>query len=440
MPVVKYTGGLPASIAENSGPADWIANLTLSGDLPHLVSVVATGPMAAYFSVAWNAAHGLATIRPDARLDFEAFSAAGTLPQVEFGLAFVFDDGSRQADAAPLRLAVLDRDDTAPTALAFGTGGTGGTVAAGAIGATIGTLSVTDPDSSGRFFFSFTSDDDWRFEVVNGVLKLRDGITLGWDDVPHRPVLIEVSDGRQSAAFQLDLSVAPPADGPSPYTPPVLAPGETHGGFALAGPHEALTARPSAAAVAINAQPGDTQQVFLGAEGSVWLGPEVDRIRFADGVLDLDPHGTAAQAAALHHAVSGGDADGAGLAPLVASLQAGVGWAAVAGGLLAATPTLAALDDAHFVGAIATAALGPSPDAALLAAYAGRLAAGAESRAQVAVDIALSPASLARTAAAAPSGHWVADPFDDAAHLPLHPAIAEAAPAAAAAAVGAWFM
>lgn len=437
MPVVRYTGSLPASIAEGSGAADWVGTLALSGDLAHLRAVETSGPMAAYFTASWNAALDLATIRPAASLDFEAFSTAGTLPAVQLGLTYVFDDGSRAVDATPLLVTVLDRDDTAPTGLSFSTGGT---VAAGAIGAAIGTLAVTDPDSTGPFFFTFSAEDDWRFEVVGGVLKLRDGITLGWDDVPHRPVLIQVSDGRQSAAFQLDLSVTVPDDGPSPYIPPVLAAGETHAGFTLAGPHEALTLRPSAAAIAINAQPGGTQQVSLGAEGSVWLGPEVHRIRFADGRLDLDTDGAAVQAAALHRTVAGGEADGADLAPLVASLEAGAGWVAAAGTLLAAAPALAALDDARFVGALAAAAFGPSADAGLSAFYAGRLAAGIESRAQVAVDIALSPASLARTAAAAPTGHWIADPFDDAAHLPLHPAIADAAPAAGPAATGAWFM
>jgi len=137
MPIIRITGGIPASIAENSGPADWIANLGLAGDLSRLAGIEITGPMASYFTATWNPTFGFATLRPDARLDFEAFSAAGILPQVEIGLTYVFDDGTRQTEAAPLRLAVLDRDDTAPTGLAFSSGGT---VAAGAIGAVIGTL------------------------------------------------------------------------------------------------------------------------------------------------------------------------------------------------------------------------------------------------------------------------------------------------------------
>lgn len=171
MPVVRYRGGVPQSIVEGSGPWDWVADLHLSGDLSRLAAVETTGPAAAFFSATWNAALGTATVRPDALLDFESFSAAGALPEVEVALRFVFDDGSRQEDGPRLRVAVLDRDDAPPAALSFSNGGT---VAAGAIGAAIGTLSVSDPDSSGPFFFTFAWEDEWRFEVVDGVLKLRD--------------------------------------------------------------------------------------------------------------------------------------------------------------------------------------------------------------------------------------------------------------------------
>jgi len=153
MPVLTYRGGLPPSIAEGSRPGDWIANLGLSGDVSRLVGIETTAPAAAFFSVSWNAGLGLATVRSGPVLDYEAFSAAEALPEAEFGLRFLFDDGSRQEDGPGFRLAALDRDETAPSALAFGSGGT---VAAGAIGAAIGTLRVSDPDSAGPFSFSFT--------------------------------------------------------------------------------------------------------------------------------------------------------------------------------------------------------------------------------------------------------------------------------------------
>ena len=439
MPVVRYRGGVPQSIVEGSGPWDWVADLHLSGDLSRLAAVETTGPAAAFFSATWNAALGTATVRPDALLDFESFSAAGALPEVEVALRFVFDDGSRQEDGPRLRVAVLDRDDAPPAALSFSNGGT---VAAGAIGAAIGTLSVSDPDSSGPFFFTFAWEDEWRFEVVDGVLKLRDGISLGLDDLPTRPVIIEVSDGRNSAAFVLDVAVTEPDYGPAPYVPPVLAAGETRAGFTLAGPCEALATRPAAEAAAAALQPGGLQRVVLDNGESVWLGPDVERVRFSDGWLGAAAEGPAGHAAALHRAILGEDADGAALAPLAASLRAGAGWAAVAADLLDAAPPLAGLGDAAFVAALAEAALGTAPDAASLALHAERLLSGVASRAQVAVDIALSPASLLRLAEDTPTGHWVADPFDAAAGQPARRTFEDTTSTAATeAATGtAWFM
>jgi hypothetical protein len=437
MPVVRYKGGAPASIAEGSRAANWVANLALEDDLARLVAVETAGPMAGFFSATWNKALGLATIRPNAVLDFESFSAAGALPQVELGLTFVFDDGTRQqGGVAPLRIAVLDRDDTAPVALSFASGGI---VAAGEIGAAIGRLSVSDPDTAGPFHFSFSADDAWRFEVVDGLLKLRDGITLGLDDAPLRPILINVSDGTQSAAFVLNVTVTAPVAEPPAYTPPpLLAPGETRGGVALAGSGEALTTRPAETASVVAPQPGGALQVVVEGGEEVWLGP-VDRLRFADGWLGPAGEGPAAEAASLYRAVLGEQADGVDLAPLVASLRAGAGWTEIAEDLLDAAPTLSALNDAGFVNTLFAAALGEGPGTGDLALQTARLAGGA-SRAQIAVDIALSSTSLARLAEAAPAGHWVADPFDPASGIPASPMLNDAAPIAAPPAAGGWFM
>jgi hypothetical protein len=439
MPVVRYRGGAPASIAEGSRSTDWVANLALEGDLARLVAVETAGPMAAFFSASWNAALRVATIRPNAALDFESFSAAGALPQVDLGLSFVFDDGTRQVGGdSTLRIAVLDRDDTAPVALAFATGGT---VAAGEIGAAIGRLSVTDPDTAGPFHFSFSAEDDWRFEVVNGLLKLRDGITLGLDDVPLRPILINVSDGRQSAAFVLNIEVTAPIAEPPPYTPPpLLTAGETRAGVSLAGSGEALTTRPAETASVVASQPGGVLQVVVEGGGEVWLGP-LERLRFADGWLGPASDGPAAEAASLHRAVLGEDANGVDLAPLVASLRAGSAWTEIAEDLLDTAPALAALDNAAFVNALFAAAVGEGlPGAADLVLHTARLAGGTATRAQLVVDIALSPAALARVAEAAPAGHWVADPFDPASGTPARSSFDDSAPHTGHPAAGGWFM
>ncbi|CAA9286822.1 MAG: hypothetical protein AVDCRST_MAG08-4278 [uncultured Acetobacteraceae bacterium] len=433
MPVVRYKGVVPAGIAEGSGPADWIANLHLEGDLSRLAAIETAGPAAAFFSATWDAALGIATLRPDASLDYEGFSAAGTLPEVEIALRFVFNDGTRQENGPSFRVAVLDRDDTPPAGLAFASGGD---VAAGEIGAVIGTLSVSDPDSAGPFHVSFTAEDDWRFEVVDGVLKLRDGITLGWDDMPVRPILVEVSDGTQSAAFLLEVAVTEPAV--PAYTPPLLAVGETRTDVTLVGPREALTMRPVEEAVVLAPDPAGVRQVVIDGAGEVWLGP-VDRLRFADGWLGPAAEGPAAQAAAMHRAILGEDADGAALAPIVASLRAGAGWVEVAEDLLDSAPALAVLDDVDFVSELIRAALGTGPGAESLSMHTARLAGGV-SRAQLAADIALSPAALARLAETAPEGHWVAEPFDQASGLPIRPTLDETTTPAIAADAPGWFM
>jgi len=279
--------------------------------------------------------------------------------------------------------------------------------------------------------------------VDGGVLKLRDGISLGWDDLPVRPILIEVSDGAQSAAFLLEVTVTAPDYGPAPQTPPpVLASGEDRAGVVLASPREALTTRPVEEAAAVSSRLGGLRELSLENGESVWLGPLVDRVRFSDGWLDLAADGPAAHAAAIHHAVLGRRPDGADLAPLVASLRAGAGWVEVAERLLDAAPSLAALDYTAFLRAIAESALSASPGAEALSLHATRLAGGATSRAQLAVDIALSPASLARLADDTPAGHWVADPLDDAADQPARLAFEEPPPVAAPGppAAGGWFM
>ena len=276
--------------------------------------------------------------------------------------------------------------------------------------------------------------------VDGGLLKLRDGITLGWDDAPVRPILINVSDGTQSAAFLLHIAVTEPTSEPPAYAPPpLLAAGETRAGVVLAGPGEALTTRPAETASVVAPHPGGVLQVVVDGGDEVWLGP-VARLRFADGWLGPAGEGPAAQAASLHHAVFGEYADGVALAPIAAALRAGAGWADVAQALLDAAPTLAALDDAAFVRALFEAALGTdSPGAGDLSLHTARLAGGA-ARAQLVADIALSPAALARLAETAPTGHWVADPFDTAAGVPVRPTLDETPPATALPAAGGWFM
>lgn len=435
--IVRLAGNLPGIITENSQPGDWIGTLTLSGDIAGLASIEAVGPGGSFFSVSYNPALALATVIPGARLDYESFLASGLPPEVSFFLRFNFSDGTRLDDPTQFRIAVKDMDDTPPTGLAFATGGS---VTAGAIGAIIGTLAVTDPDSAGPFHFTFPEEDAWRFEVVGNTLKLRDGISLGLDDIPHRPLLIEVSDGRQSAAFTLDLIVRDLA--PQESTAPVLLPGETLAGFTAIAPGTVLSLQRSEQVGAINAYGDDLRQVVLRDGGEVWLSG-VQRLQFADGWFDLAQDGPAARAEALHRAILGEAATPAELASLAGKLQAGMGNAELAQSLLAESAALGAgLPDADFVTALCRAACGREPDAAELALQTGRLASGL-SRAQLAVDLALGPEALARLAEAMPDGLWVAQPYGreagEAAPPPAPPVSPAPVPADAALIETGWF-
>ena len=317
---------------------------------------------------------GLDAVRlsPGALVDFESLAT----PVLGFSLRFRFADGSVWDDPVTRHVTVLDTDDTAPTGLAFASGGT---VVAGAIGAAIGRLAVTDPDTLAGFRFSFGPDDDWRFEVVDGVLKLRDGISLGLDDMPQRPLIIEVSDGHQSAAFLLWLGVADPNTGlvdlPAGRDARRLRPGRCRNGAGAAreprrGAGRCARGRGAAADPA-------------GRHAS-WCCPRRSGCGSADGFQDIGAGSPGVRAAALVQALTGHAADGRALAGLVARAEAGVAWTDLAAGL----PGLAGGTMRMRSPRCYHNALGRDPSGAELAPQLGRLAAGV-SRAQLAVDVAL---------------------------------------------------
>ena len=73
-------------------------------------------------------------------------------------------------------------------------------------GAVIGDLTVTDPDHTSGF--SYTVSDD-RFEVVNGQLKLKDGVALDYEQETQVPIDITVTDPDGKAyteTFAIDVA------------------------------------------------------------------------------------------------------------------------------------------------------------------------------------------------------------------------------------------
>jgi hypothetical protein len=422
MPSIQLTGSIPESIRENSRRGDWQAALAVTGDTDRVVAVEVQNTNGLNFTASWDALRKLAILEPAALLDFESFAAGGRQPLLSFTLRFVFDDGSRQGLPTPIRIAVLDVDDTPPAALRFASGGS---VTAGAIGATIGTLAVTDPDSAGPFGFTFAEEDSWRFEVVGTTLKLRDGISLGLDDMPNRPLFVAVSDGRQSAAFTLDLRVLDPG-GFQSIMPGGTAGDDSRGGFAVAPDGAAAFALKEARSlVAANRYEDAALQVTLAAGGEVWL-PAIGTLRLADGLLEFGAAGPAARAAALHEAVLGREAGGRDLAGLLAQAEGGMAWAEIARGMLPLA--LKGLGDAALVQALFRAGAAREATPGELALHTGRLASGI-SREQLAADIALGEALVGGG-----NPHWVFAPLGSAGWRADPGGLAPPAPAAASAA------
>lgn len=228
---IQLTGSLPGLINENTPLWDWMGQLRLNMDpsLIRYVDLVGTG--GDYFDATLNRATGMIAIMPIAQADYEAFTANGLSPTLSFSVRFFMADGTVQQSQNSYSVTVLNLDDTAPQSLAFSSGGK---VEVGKAGAVIGTLAVTDPDTASDFTYTVREDDQWVFEVVNGTLKLRSGVSLGLGDGPHRQVVVEVSDGRQSSAFTLDIDVtAPSATGDKPVD--VLESYETQSRFHWSG-------------------------------------------------------------------------------------------------------------------------------------------------------------------------------------------------------------
>ncbi|MEL7252910.1 MAG: PA14 domain-containing protein [Pseudomonadota bacterium] len=90
---------------------------------------------------------------------------------------------------------------------------TGGTVAENAAGAVVGTLSVVDPDAGDTHSFEVSDD---RFEVVNGELRLREGVALDHEDAASVQVEVTVTDsGGATLTESFTIEVTDVNEGPS---------------------------------------------------------------------------------------------------------------------------------------------------------------------------------------------------------------------------------
>jgi Ca2+-binding RTX toxin-like protein len=201
---VVVTGTVPATIFENAQPADWSATLALSGAV---LEVALTGEGAGAFSATLEGAGSRVRIAPAAIFDAETLGD---------GFVFRFGLTVRTASgwvALPTSYAVqlVGTDDTPPQNLRFFTGGV---VLATDVGADIGMLLAEDPDSAGTLEYSVAWPDSAWFEMVGATLRLRQGVDLIGQGGTTREVMIEVSDGRNLAAFVVGVTILQP--GPLP--------------------------------------------------------------------------------------------------------------------------------------------------------------------------------------------------------------------------------
>ncbi len=87
------------------------------------------------------------------------------------------------------------------------------TIAENAAGAVVGTLSTVDPDAGDSH--TYTVSDD-RFEVVEGQLKLKDGVTLDHEAEPNLTVTVTSTDaGGASISESFSIEVTNINEGPS---------------------------------------------------------------------------------------------------------------------------------------------------------------------------------------------------------------------------------
>lgn len=280
---ISLFGTLSDQIAENTAAWEWLGQLRLSFDPAQIRFVDLQGTGADYFDVSLNRGLGTLVVTPFARPDFEAFARSETAPQMSFSIRFFMADGSMAESDLEYRVQVLDVDDTPPQSLSFASGGR---VAANTPGAVIGTLAVIDPDTApGQFRFTLPEDERWMFEVVDQTLRLKPGVMLTDFDGPVRILTVEVSDGRQSSAFQLAIPVMNPAIPGAPALD-TLDPGEARLGFSWRG--TTLTGSMISADLAVIRDAGDYLNLSLRKGGDVWVAQPA-QVDLVDGSIFYAP-------------------------------------------------------------------------------------------------------------------------------------------------------
>ncbi len=326
---VAVTGSLPPSINENTPLWDWTGQLRISMNPALIRFVEVTGLGSNFFDVSMNRSTGVLTITPLARVDFEWFVANSLVPNIAFALQFFMMDGTILQSLTNWSVTALNLDDTPPQALSFASGGL---VAAGAAGVNIGRLRVTDPDTTTGFTFTIREDDQWLFEVVGDMLRLRSGVSIPLADGPEREVVITVSDGLQSAALTLSIGVTALGIN-SGGTVDLLESHESAHGFRWAGPGNLFSMRMSHEISSIRDY-GSLIHIQLRDGGGVTF-EQPTVIDLMDGYITFAGNGLAGRVWAIYETVLNRDPRHGEMAAGVARLAAGTTTQGLAGDLLA---------------------------------------------------------------------------------------------------------
>ncbi len=391
MATITVSGTLPSVIVENTSASGWAGSLSLSGNTAAISAIQVVGAGGSYFRASYDSVRKLALLSPAAKVDYEVFRALGLTPQLDFQLQFDLSTGVSELAPTVYHITVRNVDDTPPSGLAFSTGGS---VTAGAIGSVIGTLRVTDVETTGPFYFSFADSDSWKYQVDGTTLRLRDGISLGLDDIGTLTLPIMVSDGTMSAAFTLNITVSAP--GGQADLIHYLMPGEFTSLFYYNAANS-VTGLRATWEVSYVENYGQGVHALMMRDGSaLWLPPQVTQIHFADGWIDLAHSGSAAQVLALYHTILQRDPDPMGFYNLTALLEGGMSVQTLTAAMLRSPEYVARIgnpDNATFINGLYHDALGRAADAAGFAFQLSRLNAGV-SRTQLVDDFALSAESM----------------------------------------------
>lgn len=405
---ITVTGALPGVILSNSAAGSWAGTLSLSGDVADVSGLSLSGYGASFFSVQYDAVHDLAVISPSAKVSYSALIALGMKPELDFSLVVSFGDGTSETEAPGYAITVQNVDDTPPSALAFSSGGS---ATAGALGAVIGTLHVTDNFTTGPFYYSFSAADAWKYQVVGNTLMLQSGYSYSLDDVGLQHVPIDVSDGVQSAAFNLSIVVNAPGGQPDLVT--MLSAGQTIDGFYINAVGSVTTGYCSCVVSYIENYGNGVHALMLTSGQAVWLPGTVTQIHFSDGWIDLRPANVGEEVEALYRTILQRDADTSGYWNWTSTLASGsMTFLQMTQQFLSSPEYVARIgnpDNATFLTDLYRDAFGRAPDANGYATNLAKLQ-GGMSRAQLVDAFLVSAEALNLMKKLHADGYWIAEP------------------------------